>query len=452
MLRRFRLIVACAAAGLAAACASTPPAVRPASAPPSEAVVAIDILHQDVTISPFAEADVLTGEQTMVFRASTAGDRLRFTGGPLRIATLSLDGRPLEDWSTSGDAVEIRLGQTLDADGRHSLRLTYQAAPGRGVRRSEDLAYSTYFACDWMLCNQADFADRFTFELAIRAPVGMRTLGPGTELGVTHDGEDELHRWRTTEPFPAYVHGFLAGNLRSHDVTNGCVARLDVLSAAPAEQVAALFGPTCAMLEYFESRAGVPIPADRYSQLHLPDAWEAQEAISHSTLGGGAVTPMLSDPAEDWAVAHELAHQWWGNRVTATDLSQFWLNEGIVTFMVASWKEHRWGEAAYQREIELARSRWMRCRSEWRDVPLAYGGDYPSLATRRCFQYSKAAVFVHELRTRMGEGPLWRGMAAFTTAHFGRSVTSRDFEAAMQSATRIDLQPLFAEWVHPTVP
>ena len=206
------------------------------------------------------------------------------------------------------------------------------------------------------------------------------------------------------------------------------------------------------MLEYFEGRAGVPFPADRYSQLYLPDTWEAQEAISHSTLGGGAVEPMLGDPAEDWAVAHELAHQWWGNRITAADLSQFWLNEGIVTFMVASWKEHRWGEAAYRREIEQARSRWTRCREEWGDVPLAYAGDYPSLAIRRCIQYSKAAVFLHELRTRMGEGPFWRGMAGFTTAHFGRSVTSRDFEAAMQSATGIDLQPLFAEWVHPAIP
>ncbi|QYF86752.1 M1 family aminopeptidase [Brevundimonas sp. PAMC22021] len=445
----FRQGIAWAAVTLVAACSSTPPAARPASAPRPEAVVAFDILHQDVEIAPFAEPNELTGAQTMVFQAQTAGDRLRFTGGPLQIATLSLDGRALEDWRTSGDAINIRLGRTLDANSRHSLRLTYEAAPGRGVRRSETLAYSTYFSCDWMLCNQADFADRFTFDLTIRTPRGMRTLGPGTELGAARDGEDELHRWRTTEPYSAYVHGFVAGRLRPHDVTSGCAARLDVLSSAPAQQVAALFGPTCAMLEYFAGRAGVPYPADRYSQLYVPDAWEAQEAISHSTLGGGAMEPMLTDPAEDWAVAHELAHQWWGNRVTATDLSQFWLNEGVVTFMVASWKEHRWGDAAYRREIELARSRWMRCREAWRDVPLAYSGDYPSLATRRCFQYSKAAVFLHELRTRMGEEAFWRGVADFTAAQVGRSVTSRDFEAAMQGATGVDLHPLFAEWVHP---
>lgn len=57
---------------------------------------------------------------------------------------------------------------------------------------------------------------------------------------------------------------------------------------------------------------------------------------SGQTARGGAIAPMLTDPTEDWAVAHELAHQWWDNRVTAADLSEFWLNEGIVTFLTAT--------------------------------------------------------------------------------------------------------------------
>ena len=52
----------------------------------------------------------------------------------------------------------------------------------------------------------------------------------------------------------------------------------------------------------------------------------------------------------------------------------------------------------------------------------------------------------------MGEEAFWRGMARFTAAHIVRSVTSRDFEAAMQSATQTDLHPVFAEWVHHAAP
>ena len=409
----------------------------------------IDILHQSVEIAPFAGEHELSGRQTLTFVVKVAGDRLRFAGGPLDIRSMTLDGRPLTGWRVGDGGVEIDLGRTATAGSRHALGLIYQAAPGRGFNRSDALAYSGYFACDWMLCNQSDLADRFTADVAITAPAGMRTLGPGDRVSTEAAGEGlEVHRWRTREAFPAYVHAFAVGRLETVDVSGACAARLDVWTSAPADSVAPLFGETCAMLEYLEKRAGVPLPGGRYSQLYVPERFEAQEAISHSILGGSAVEAVLQDTTEDWAVPHELAHQWWGNRITARDLSQFWLNEGVVTFLVATWKERRWGPEAYAREIGLLRDRWTRCRNEWRDVPMTYAEPYPSLGMRRCFQYSKAAVFLHELRALMGEEAFWMGFRAYTAANMGRAVQSSDFQSAMQQATSIDLTPMFTGWVH----
>lgn len=412
--------------------------------------VGIDVLHQAVEVAPFSADGVLKGEQTLGFRTTTGGDRLRFQGGPIRVVSLQIDGGTVLDWKMTDGVLDIVTPLPMRSGADHALTVLYEAPRGRGIRRSEDLVYTTYFACDWMLCDQQNFDDRFTFDLTIRAPQGMITLGPGEQVDTTASGpDDELHRWRTRDAFPAYLHGFVVGRLNRFEPSPGCIPRLDVLSAAPRDRVNAIFQPTCAMLSYFEYRSGVTYPGERYSQFYDPDRWEAQEAISHSVLGGGAVEAMIVDPMEDWAVAHELAHQWWGNRVTAENLAEFWLNEGVVTFMVASWKEHRWGGDAYAREIGLARSRWNRCRNEWRDVPIAFAGAYPSLTTRRCFQYSKAAVFLHELRALMGDQSFWSGLRGFTIANLGQSVTSRDFEAAMQKETRTDLGPLFAEWVYP---
>ncbi|WP_396594801.1 M1 family aminopeptidase [Brevundimonas sp. R86498] len=430
-------------AGLLGACASSG-----VSRLPPGAVAGIDVLHQTVEITPFPVEGGLTGTQTIDFRPTAAGDRLRFRGGPLEIRSLALDAHPVSGWTAQDGTVDIPLARPLVPGRRHTLSLTYEAAPGRGFRRSADLAWSTYFTCDWMLCDQEDFADRFTVDLTVQTPPGMLTLGPGVHVATTRPGPDTaLHHWRTTEAYPAYVHAFVAGRLERHKPASGCTTQLEVLTTAPADRVAAIFGPTCAMLSYFEGRAGVPYPAEAYSQLYVPDRWEAQEAISHSTLGGGAVEALIADPSEDWAVAHELAHQWWGNRITAATLGEFWLNEGVVTFMVASWKEHRWGRAAYDREIELARARWHRCRTDWRDVPLAFDGPYPSLTARRCVQYSKAAVFLHELRQQMGDAAFWAGLGRFTVVNLGRAVTSRDLEHAMQRASDADLRPLFADWV-----
>lgn len=62
------------------------------------------------------------------------------------------------------------------------------------------------------------------------------------------------------------------------------------------------------------------------------------------------MTPVLADPTDDWVIVHELAHQWWGNLISCATWQDFWLNEGITTFMTAAWKEHRFGRAAYDAE------------------------------------------------------------------------------------------------------
>ena len=51
-------------------------------------------------------------------------------------------------------------------------------------------------------------------------------------------------------------------------------------------------------------------------------------------IGTEMIEPILTDPTEDWVIAHELAHQWWGNAVTCADWSELWLNEGLTVFMV----------------------------------------------------------------------------------------------------------------------
>ncbi|MFK4980152.1 M1 family aminopeptidase, partial [Klebsiella pneumoniae] len=83
------------------------------------------------------------------------------------------------------------------------------------------------------------------------------------------------------------------------------------------------------------------------------------------------------------AIVHELTHQWWGNLITCETLKDFWLNEGITTFMTAAWKQHRYGRAAYEAELNEARSRFEKARAMGFDKPLAWNGTYPTLGVRR---------------------------------------------------------------------
>lgn len=440
---------------LVAACAATDPVGVPDR--PVAAVsgpVGFDITHQSVELDPFAEGGGLSGRQTLVFVVTASGDRLQFDSGGLRIEQAALDGIAIQVEESPAEGPQVTgigwlLPQSLASGTRHELTVTYVVPAPRGVQRSQTLSYSGYFACDWMLCQQSDFSDRFTMDLTLVVPKGMQTLGPGTRADLVTEGAGrDRHLWRSSEPFPAYVHAFAAGRLQATDLPGYCAPKLRVWAPDGTTELEPVFAATCDMLRFFEERAGVAFPADGYDQLFVPDRNEAQEAVSHSILGGSSVLAAREDPTEDWAVAHELAHQWWGNRITARDLSQFWLNEALVTFMVAAWKEHRWGRDAYGREIDLARTRWQGCHDRWQDVPVTFAGPWPSLGMRRCFQYSKGAVFLAELRQQMGDEAFWAGIRTYTRDNLGRAVTSQDFQRAMQAQASADLSPLFQTWVY----
>jgi aminopeptidase N len=89
-----------------------------------------------------------------------------------------------------------------------------------------------------------------------------------------------------------------------------------------------------------------------------------------------------------------------------------------------------------------------RSREAGFDVPLTFAGEYLQLGTRRAITYSKGALFMDALRTRLGDEVFWKALRDYTAEHAGRSVTTRDFQHSVERSSRQDLQALFAQWAH----
>lgn len=394
-----------------------------------------DVTRYALSLNPDLPGAALSGRETLAFRVTAASlDRLVFTGNALTIDSARLDGKVLVPVQRS-QALVFELDKPLPRGRRGTLELTYHGRPARGFATSAEALYTSYFACDWMVCAQDSFGDKAEFSLDLRVPAGMDSLSVGrrTAKRAGPDGS-EIHRWRAARPYPAYLYGFAVGRF-----TEVRSEKLRLLSdIADSADLKRRFAETGDMVRFFSRKAGLPLPAGEYTQL-LVRGDEAQEAATYAVLGLDAVPGQPGDPAEDWAIGHELAHQWWGNLVTCIALREFWLNEGIATFMTAAWKEHRHGRAAYEAELDLARRRLERAREKGVDKPLAWGGTYPSLGARRAVQYSKGALFMDRLRGELGEAAFWAGLRRYTRGHAGGTVTSLDLQRAMEAASGRDL-------------
>lgn len=419
--------------------------VRAATAEPG---AGFEVERYAVALRPDLSTTAVAGSETIVVNiTSDQVTRLAFTANALRIDEPMVNATPVEVSSDAG-AIVFGLPRALSKGEQITLSFRFSGTPARGFEAVAGGIYTGYFACDWMVCLQDDPGDKAHLVLDLFLPAGIKSVGVGRAGPATALADGlVLHRWRSTRPYSPYLYAFGAGPFerKSSATAQGELVYLD--GTGTGADLTALFARTPAMVAFFTEKAGMALPDGRYTQLLTPGR-EAQESASFSLIGKAELDRAHDHPSSGWVIAHELAHQWWGNLVTCATWQDFWLNEGIATFMVAAWKEHRFGEAAYRRDLDNARRRVERVREIGFDKPLAWGGKYPSLGARRAVQYSKGALFMVHLRESLGETAFWTGLRGFTRQHAGKTVTSSDLQTAMEEASGRDLSPMFAEWVY----
>ncbi len=405
---------------------------------------AIDVEHYDASIDPDLDAGTVTGAVRIRVAATAAVDRITLDRGALQIDSVSTGGRA-QTFDLVDRQVVVHLDPPMPAGASRELEVTYHGAPRSGLQfppgRSQ--VYAVFTTSDWLVSVDQP-RDRATLRLRVVLPAALAAAGVGTPAQVTTAADGRrVHEWRLDRPAPTYTFGFAAGPF-----TTATAGRLRFLGAGfTAAELRQVFAATEAMLRFFERRAGVPYPHATYSQA-LVARTVGQEMSGLSLLSDAYGREVLADASAMTLGAHEAAHQWWGNLVTCSDWTHFWLNEGMATFMAAAFLEDHLGRPAYDRAVARFRSEYARVRDAGGDKSLVFADWNRPSANDRTLVYQKGALVLHELRTLLGDEPFWTGLRAYTRAFAGRSVTTADFQRAMEHSAKRDLTAFFDQWVH----
>ncbi|HEY1633006.1 MAG TPA: M1 family aminopeptidase [Rhizomicrobium sp.] len=416
----------------------------PGSAPP--ATPAFESVSYDISLLPDFATGVVSGVEYLRFRSLSDGlDALSFTANAQAV-NVDLDGQGVIV-TTEGNRRIFHLPRHLRKGEEATLVMSFSGRPGRDVVFTANEIHTGFFTCEVMVCDIDRPGDRATLRLSLTLPAGMDAVAPGKLVSHAPAAFGlETWRWQEDRSYPSYLYGFAAGRYERAELAGR--ASLSVLYAGETpEHVRAMFADTARMIAFYEAKAGVKLPERSYTQV-LVDRNGDQEDAALSMIEKGSAEPILSDPQADGMLAHELAHQWWGNLLTCSDWKELWLNEGMAGFMTAAYREQRWGRAAYDSEMEAARKAWSAAKTAGQDEPLSWQGTYASLRAKRRIAYGKSMVFLDALRSELGDDLFWKGVRRYTQDNAGRSVTAMDLEKAFEAASGRDLTATFKTWVY----
>jgi hypothetical protein len=159
-----------------------------------------------------------------------------------------------------------------------------------------------------------------------------------------------------------------------------------------------------------------------------------------------AETPLSLGRFRAGYLAHEIAHQWWGQGLTWATYRDQWLSEGLAQFAAALYMREMEGEDAYRGLLKKF-ARWTTKKSDFGPVTLGMRLSHFDFAAYQAVVYDKSALVMGMLLDLLGEEPFFRGLRGVFAANRGRTVRTARFVQAMGEAAGRDLKPFFDLWL-----
>jgi len=418
---------------------------------------AVEHLSLDVTLD--LDAKRVTGKARLsVRRVDPAATELPLDAIGFELASVTLDGARA---AHTYDGRVLRVALPVGRDSA-ALEIAYSATPRRGMYFLEpdehvrDRPRQVWTQCQeedarhWLPCHDAPHV-KMTTEVVVTVPNGFTVLSNGALVDKTTPsaGPWRFH-WKMDQPHPSYLITLVAGEFAEIEARAGDVPLTYLVPKGREVDGERTFKNTPEMVAYFGELTGVPYPWNKYAQVVVSDFifggmenTTATTMYEHILLDERAALDVTSDDL----IAHELAHQWFGDYVTCRDWSEGWLNEGFATFMEHVWREKKLGRDEYDMGVKTDLDAYLgEAVGRYRRPVVCQAYDAPlDLFDRHL--YEKGGLVLHTLRVELGDAMFWRGVGKYLKRHANGSVETRDLMRALEEVSGRSLGKHFDQWI-----
>lgn len=403
--------------------------------------------HYDLAVDYRPGSNRLSGRARLSVTATQSLSGFSLDLAAFRIGRVLVDGKRAR-YTHGAGKLRIRPERALRAGSPFTVEVHY-VGPPRPVRTRQWgelgwdeltdgalVASQPIGAPSWFPCND-HVANKAGYRIAVTAPSPYRVVANGKLVSQTVGGSSTTWVYEQAAPLPSYLATVQIGHYAAVELTGGGVAQP---AAVPARLSAAFrhdFARQPRMIAVFEEFFGL-YPFGEYAVVVADDDLDVPvEAHGLSIFGANHVDGRRGS---ERLIAHELAHQWFGNSVGIADWRHIWLNEGFACYAEWLWSEASGGEPA-----DVLAARWhRRLAGQPQDLVLADPG------VDRIFDervYKRGALTLHALRRSVGDAVFFAILRDWVATHRDGTVTTQDFLDLARSHSPHPIDPILTPWL-----
>lgn len=422
-------------------------------------------MHYDVVLSFNDQLTEISSARTEIALEVLANNlaKIDLDFGEMPIDAVTLDGAPAR-FERQPDLLEITLKQPANRGEKHSLLITYHGKPKDGLIFASDRDGHPSITGDnwpnrvhhWIPCLDHPSA-KATVSFTVAAPSRELVVANGKPLTMTRNGSAlSVWKFEETKPIPAYCMVIAVSEGAKIDADENSVAPLSfyvphkdaayaLKGFAPAAPAMAYFSQTIAPYPY--EKLALIIGATRFGGMENSSAIVFPNTL-FEPRGNDKVSQRFDIPMriED-VVAHEIAHQWFGDSVTESTWADLWLSEGFATYFAGLFIEKHESEEAFREYMRNAATRYFGYEKR-RNKPIHDTETEDLMQLLNPNNYEKGAWVLHMLRERLGDEAFFRGLRDYYSAHRGANATTEDLRYSLEKASGKDLKEFFSRWVY----
>lgn len=415
----------------------------------------VDVQHYRFAITLNDADNVIKGQATITVKFLKASTKLELDlykknaeGKGMLVTALSENSRALK-FTQDSDKLVINTKATLGSV--HNYTITYQGVPTDGlIISTNQYGHRTFFGDNW--ATRAHYwlpcvdnpADKASVEFLVTAPLKYKVVGNGLKvLEKTLPGNKKLTYWRETAQLPTKVMVIGVADFAVDNPGNpGGIPVYTYVFPEDKEAGFKSYAVATKILPWFVKQIGA-FPYKKLANVQSKTVFGGME-------NAGAIfyyEKSVNEKAIEQLMAHEIAHQWFGDATSEKSWWHVWLSEGFATYMTNLYMEGTYGADTLKSSLAADRKVIFNFEKKYLAPVVDSTFKGPMINMLNDNAYQKGGWVLHMLRRKIGDVAFWKGIRAYYKQYNGSNANTDDLRMVMENASGADLKQFFTQWL-----